>query len=617
MKNKVSNRQIATVIIKLILTQIIYRDRKLITNRNKLFSQLSVLLNKDIHFNSWRIGKSGSISINRITLQDSNYFMVIKNVSVRLSFWLLISKKVISAIEIQNIVIYKKGGGIPPFSSEKNYTGRRKVEEIFRKYYNIFSKNLKKTTKIFHDSGRLTINQIYFFGFDRKRIVTISNFGWDNNDINIFLELTMSVQANLQLTVKLVPKDFEYLIFLKKIHIKSVPKLADGIPDFSINMKELTCKITQSTIGGFRMSIVNDGLCDFQIINLVENLTLINKIRSEVCVVWDSELSITKNTKITINHIDIHIQLLFFSPDLFKIKIKAPSIYLPSLLDIFKEFKYKKTYQNCLTEELCDIELNLAFSIEDLNKVLLEILFHKNAFKAHPQYIQWPDIRLPFSHVIYKDFEIFKTIMVGPQNPSFIPFEKLPSLLINVFIFTEDPNFYNHSGIDESSLGRALIKNLSSGKVIRGGSTITMQLARNLFLSHEQTMFRKLEEILISGILEEVLLVSKNRILEIYFNIIQFSESIYGIYDASAFYFDKKAADLSIIEGIVLSYIIPRPKFFLDAYLTETIQLKKNLKTHILIVASYLDRRGLTTFKVSEIIKMPIVIKGKQLRLFL
>jgi len=144
-----------------------------------------------------------------------------------------------------------------------------------------------------------------------------------------------------------------------------------------------------------------------------------------------------------------------------------------------------------------------------------------------------------------------------------------------------------------------------------------MQLARNLFLSHEQTMFRKLEEILISGILEEVLLVSKNRILEIYFNIIQFSESIYGIYDASAFYFDKKAADLSIIEGIVLSYIIPRPKFFLDAYLTETIQLKKNLKTHILIVASYLDRRGLTTFKVSEIIKMPIVIKGKQLRLFL
>ena len=157
----------------------------------------------------------------------------------------------------------------------------------------------------------------------------------------------------------------------------------------------------------------------------------------------------------------------------------------------------------------------------------------------------------------------------------------IPSKLMDILIFTEDPLFLQHKGIAPEFIGYAISENIKKRKIARGASTITMQLSRNLFLSHERTFVRKIEESVISLLLENYYRISKEEIFELYINLIEFAPNIYGVSNAAEFYFDKKVNELTFIEMLVLSYITPRPIHFYEALLSETLQLKNNLKKHI------------------------------------
>jgi hypothetical protein len=167
------------------------------------------------------------------------------------------------------------------------------------------------------------------------------------------------------------------------------------------------------------------------------------------------------------------------------------------------------------------------------------------------------------------------------DNPDFISVSETPDLLLKTIITTEDPNFLFHKGFEFDSFGYALANNLANKKFVRGGSTITMQLVRNLYLNHKKTFSRKIEEVIITWIIEDELQISKEKILELYLNRIEMGPGVYGIKKASLFYFNKQLRDLSFIECLVLSYVIPRPKFFLEALQMQSEQLKTNLKQHI------------------------------------
>ena len=137
------------------------------------------------------------------------------------------------------------------------------------------------------------------------------------------------------------------------------------------------------------------------------------------------------------------------------------------------------------------------------------------------------------------------------------PLAQIPELLKKTVIVSEDMNFYNHKGIDYYELKESIKKNLSTGKRSRGGSTITQQLAKNLFLSSEKSYYRKLKEFFIAKRLEKHL--SKKRILELYLNIIEFGRGIFGVGAASEFFFSKRVDQLSNIEIIRLISVIPKP----------------------------------------------------------
>lgn len=141
-----------------------------------------------------------------------------------------------------------------------------------------------------------------------------------------------------------------------------------------------------------------------------------------------------------------------------------------------------------------------------------------------------------------------------------IPLEKLPEHVVNAFLATEDRRFYNHGGLDARGLTRATLKNIAAGRLVQGGSTITQQLAKNLFLSSERTLLRKFEEVALALWLERYL--SKEEILKLYLNRIYLGAGTYGVDAAARRYFGKPATRLSLAEAAMLAGLPKAPSRF-------------------------------------------------------
>ena len=150
------------------------------------------------------------------------------------------------------------------------------------------------------------------------------------------------------------------------------------------------------------------------------------------------------------------------------------------------------------------------------------------------------------------------TFVVGPDNMDFVPYEKISPYLTAAIMTTEDSGFFKHRGWVSSEFKTALKRNIAGGGFRLGASSITMQMVKNVLLSREKTLSRKFQELFLVWYVEQIL--SKQRILELYFNAIEFGPRLYGIGPAARHYFGKNASDLSPIEAAFFSSILPSPK---------------------------------------------------------
>jgi len=140
---------------------------------------------------------------------------------------------------------------------------------------------------------------------------------------------------------------------------------------------------------------------------------------------------------------------------------------------------------------------------------------------------------------------------------NWVSFKRIPKLFRQAVRVTEDASFYFHEGVDFEELKESIKKDLEKGELVRGASTITQQLAKNLYLSTEKTLIRKLKEYFIARRLEASL--GKHRIFHLYLNIIEFGRGVYGVQAASKYYFKKDVKDLNLEQMVRLTAIIPRP----------------------------------------------------------
>ena len=150
-----------------------------------------------------------------------------------------------------------------------------------------------------------------------------------------------------------------------------------------------------------------------------------------------------------------------------------------------------------------------------------------------------------------------RPIDVSPTSPDFIALRDVPPLFVRTLLLAEDAGFYGHRGIDLRELPAALFTNWARGGAARGASTITQQLAKNLFLSRDKQLGRKLQELAITFLLESAL--GKDRILEIYLNIIEWGPDLHGLRPAARRYFGREPLALTPAEMAFLVAIIPGP----------------------------------------------------------
>ncbi len=163
-------------------------------------------------------------------------------------------------------------------------------------------------------------------------------------------------------------------------------------------------------------------------------------------------------------------------------------------------------------------------------------------------------------------------------------FREIPSILWKGLIGIEDSRFLDHRGVDWRSIMRALVSDLKEMRFVQGGSTITQQLVKNLFLSNEKTVIRKIREMIIALYIEEV--YSKENILESYFNEVVWGAlegiRIKGVFAASAFYFSKKPSELDEFEATILISLLKGPAFFHPIRHAERLKARAHLVYEIL-----------------------------------
>ncbi len=141
-----------------------------------------------------------------------------------------------------------------------------------------------------------------------------------------------------------------------------------------------------------------------------------------------------------------------------------------------------------------------------------------------------------------------------------VPYNRISANLKRAVIASEDSNFSEHVGVDWDALLRAYEKNSKKGKVVAGGSTITQQLAKNLFLSGQRSYIRKSQEFLIAYMLE--FWMQKERIFEIYLNVVEFGTGVFGAEAAARHYYGVSAASLSASQAAKLAVMLPKPRYY-------------------------------------------------------
>lgn len=171
--------------------------------------------------------------------------------------------------------------------------------------------------------------------------------------------------------------------------------------------------------------------------------------------------------------------------------------------------------------------------------------------------IQMDRLRGTFRHEIVLPDGRIETVLGGPGSEDWVPLDEISRYMVSAVITTEDARFFRHSGVSIQDLRTAIVRDLRAGRFVYGGSTIDMQVVKNVFLDREKTVARKLQELVLTWWMNQAL--TKNQILELYLNVIEYGPGIYGIGPAARHFFGRSPADLSPLEALYLAKLLPDP----------------------------------------------------------
>ncbi|MGA9636957.1 transglycosylase domain-containing protein [Flavobacterium sp.] len=323
-------------------------------------------------------------------------------------------------------------------------------------------------------------------------------------------------------------------------------------------------------------------------------------------------ISVDSSSTIQLNKIKLHPYIAYETEEdtIYKLKVAIPKMkaqdFITSLPDgLFTHFQGMEAMGNF------EYQLNFKFNKNKPN----QLVFDSNLKKENLRITKYGEANLnklnsEFTYrAIIKDV-LQRPILVGIANPNYVTLDQISPFLQKSVLTSEDPSFFNHRGFINEAFKQSILKNIRTKKFSRGASTISMQLIKNVFLTREKTLSRKLEEILLVYLLENNRIATKTRMLEVYFNIIEWGPNVYGIGEASAFYFQKKPSDLTLNECLYLARIIPSPSKFMYQFDDEG-KLKGYAVNQERFFQKLMLRRGLLTAEDTIGQSVPFSISGR------
>ncbi|MGQ7946066.1 transglycosylase domain-containing protein [Flavobacterium sp. WC2509] len=610
------------VIAVLLIGFLFFRDELLDQAIDKAAVTMKLEYNSDFAIKKASFDGISGIELNEITLAPHNLDTIFKiqRIKTSVSLWkLLIGEVQLGTLEIKNgYVQLTKKGKIKNFGAflkrDKNEPKTTKKRDYAEFAYRIISKvlNLVPTD--------MTLENLVFKIDDNGKKATV-NF----KKLTLFetkLESSIDVQTNT---------------FAQKWRINGIadPRNKKGDLRF-FNIDTGAIKVPyfderynlKMSFDSIRFNIQNidmsGGELHFDGYSSIANLKInhkriankdvsIKNARFDYRFLLGSDfISIDSSSTFQFNKIKLHPYLSYNTEKdtVYKFKVNIPKMkaqnFISSLPDgLFTHFQGMEATGNF------DYKLDFMFNKNKPNT----IVFKSNINKDNLKITKYGNIDLgklngEFTYRAIDKGVLQRPVFVGASNPNYTPLDQISPYLQKCVLTSEDPSFMSHHGFINEAFKQSILKNIRTKKFSRGASTISMQLVKNVFLTREKTLSRKLEEILLVYIIENNRITSKQRMLEVYFNIIEWGPNVYGIGEAAQFYFQKRPADLNVNECLYLATIIPKPKKFMWQFDQQGLQ-KSYATQQQKFLRNLMFRRGLLVPEDTVGLSSSITLTGR------
>lgn len=249
--------------------------------------------------------------------------------------------------------------------------------------------------------------------------------------------------------------------------------------------------------------------------------------------------------------------------------------------------------------------MNLAFDTRTIDKLALDYRIGDECRMLEvPRDLSRQHFEGAFTYRTYKPDGTIGETTTGPGTPSWTALDDISPFMVAAVLTTEDGAFYKHKGFNHAAIRSSVQANLKARRFVRGASTISMQLAKNLFLARDKALSRKIEEVIMTDYLEQVF--RKDDLMELYLNVVEFGPDVYGITRAAEYYFARKPEELNLPECFFLATLLPSPIRY--GRLREKGAVPDTWMRHLHALMEIAARNGkISRAELEEGLKLPVV----------
>jgi membrane peptidoglycan carboxypeptidase len=233
--------------------------------------------------------------------------------------------------------------------------------------------------------------------------------------------------------------------------------------------------------------------------------------------------------------------------------------------------------------------VSLAFDTRTIDKLALDYRVGDECRMIEvPREISRQRFEGSFTYRTYKPDGTIGETTTGPGTQTWTALDDISPFMLAAVLTTEDGAFYKHHGFNHAAIRSSVQANLKARRFVRGASTITMQLAKNLFLARDKALSRKIEEVILTDYLEQIF--RKDDMMELYLNVVEFGPDVYGITQAAEYYFGRKPEELNLAESFFLATLLPSPIRY--GRLREPGQVPEPWMAHLRTLMEIASRNG-------------------------